>query len=173
MPFVRGPFRAARAMIGHVSSFVPAAFVPPDGLDHPRFRLRPLGPEHNESDYAAWSSSIDHIRATPGWADSSWPRPMSIEENLDDLVRHRADFEARTGFTYTVLAPTDDVDTVIGCVYIYPADAAEADPPDAVVLSWVRAADAPLDAVLAATVREWLERDWPFRSVRYASREAG
>lgn len=173
MSFVRRPFRATRGIIGSVSSFVPADFVPPDGLDHPRFRLRPLGPEHNESDYAAWTSSMDHIRATPGWADSSWPRPKSIEENLDDLVRHRADFESRIGFTYTVLAPTDDVETVIGCVYIYPAEQSDADPPDAVVLSWVRAADAPLDAVLAATVREWLARAWPFRRIEYATRDAG
>jgi hypothetical protein len=97
---------------------------------------------------------------------------MTRDENRDDLVRHRADFEARTGFTYTVLAPREGVETVVGCVYIYPPDPAETDPPDVAVRSWVRAADAPLDAVLAATVREWLERDWPFRRIRYASRDA-
>ncbi len=52
-------------------SFVPDGFVPPPGLDHPDFRLRPLGPEHNASDYAAWTSSVDHIlstQASPRWA---------------------------------------------------------------------------------------------------------
>ncbi len=38
--------------------FVDPLFVPPEGLDTPDFRLRPLGPAHNVSDYAAWSSSI-------------------------------------------------------------------------------------------------------------------
>ncbi len=47
--------------------FVPDSFVPPAGLDPQAFRLRPLGPEHNESDYAAWTAGIDHIRRTPGW----------------------------------------------------------------------------------------------------------
>ncbi len=51
-----------------MSGFVPASFDPPVGLDHVAFRLQPLGPEHNLSDYAAWTSSIDHIRSTPGFA---------------------------------------------------------------------------------------------------------
>lgn len=76
--------------------------------------LRPLGPEHNERDHAAWSSSIDHIRATPGFAERSWPHPMSLAENLADLEAHARDFAERKGFTYTVLDPaTNDV---LGCV---------------------------------------------------------
>ena len=45
--------------------FVPADFAVPDGLVTPLFRLEPLGPEHNERDYAAWTSSVDHIHASP------------------------------------------------------------------------------------------------------------
>ena len=59
---------------------------------------------------------------------------MTLEENLGDLERHARDFAARTGFTYSVLAPaTDDV---LGCVYIYPA---RDEGHDAAVASWVRA----------------------------------
>ncbi len=72
------------------------------------FLLEPLGPQHNVADYAAWTSSLDHIRATPGFADRSWPHEMSSDENLADLERHARDFEARTGFTYTVLDPSDE-----------------------------------------------------------------
>jgi hypothetical protein len=149
-----------------VTPFVPDSFPPPAGLDHPAFHLRPLGPEHNTSDYAAWSSSIDHIQATPGFQGHSWPHPMTPEQNLGDLVRHAADFADRTGFTYTVLA-ADDGATVIGCVYIYPSEQAEN---DARVRSWVRAADAPLDGVLHRAVADWLEAAWPFRRVDYAPR---
>ena len=53
--------------------FVPAGFEPPAGLTTDRFVLEPLGPQHNESDLAAWTSSIDHIRATPGYPDGQWP----------------------------------------------------------------------------------------------------
>ena len=148
-------------------AFVPASFDPPVGLDHVAFRLRPLGPEHNLSDYTAWSSSIDHIRSTPGFAGQGWPHPMTLEENLDDLVRHAGDFAARTGFTYTVLAPDEEHATVIGCVYIYPSERAGY---DARVRSWVRAADAGLDAHLYRAVADWLEAAWPFERVDYAIR---
>ena len=37
--------------------FVPADFVPPSGLASPHFLLEPLGPQHNDRDYSAWTSS--------------------------------------------------------------------------------------------------------------------
>ena len=153
--------------------FVPEDFAVPDGLTAAQFRLAPLGPQHNESDYAAWTASIDHIRATPGFAGSSWPHPMSLDDNLRDLERHAQDFAARRGFTYTVLSP-DDGD-VIGCVYIYPPrgqgpGGSAGRPWPASVASWVRADRAALDPVLHDAVRAWLDHAWPFRSIDYAPR---
>src|SRR5664279_591362 len=55
--------------------FVPVGFDPPTSLATDQFRLEPLGPEHNQADHAAWTSSIDHIRSTPGFADGNWPPP--------------------------------------------------------------------------------------------------
>jgi hypothetical protein len=98
--------------------FVPADFTVPDGLRTGEFRLEPLGPQHNTADYAAWTASIGHIRATPGCAGASWPHQMSLAENLRDLEGHAQDFIARRGFTYTVLGTATG--EVIGCVYIYP-----------------------------------------------------
>jgi hypothetical protein len=148
-----------------MSEFVPDDFAPPDGLSTPQFRLEPLGPEHNELDHKAWASSMEHIHATPGWQNSRWPHEMTADENLDDLRRHRRDFESRTGFTYTVLEPaTDDV---IGCVYIYPLKTGE---PGAKVSSWVTARRAELDIPLHSAVSDWLARDWPFQLVEYAAR---
>jgi RimJ/RimL family protein N-acetyltransferase len=145
--------------------FVPSGFVAPLALATEQFRLEPLGPQHNEPDYEAWSSSLEHIRQTPGWEKSSWPDDRDLEANLRDLQRHADDFENRTGFTYTVLDPaTGDV---IGCVYIYPDQSGEH---DAKVLSWVRASRAELDEPLWRTVSDWLEADWPFESVSYAER---
>jgi hypothetical protein len=98
--------------------FVPAGFVVPLALATEQFRLEPLGPQHNDSDYEAWSSSLEHIHTTPGWETSSWPDDRSMADNLHDLKAHAGDFENRSGFTYTVLDPASD--DVIGCVYIYP-----------------------------------------------------
>ena len=155
---------AYAAAMSDPASFVPDGFVPPAGLDVPDFRLQPLGPEHNLSDYVAWTSSVDHIHRTPGFSVSGWPRPMTLGENSVDLERHAADFAARTGFTYTVLAPTTD--DVIGCVYIYPA----ADGDGVSVKSWVAAPHAALDEPLYRSVSRWLARDWPFTNVSYDAR---
>ncbi|HEX5261361.1 MAG TPA: GNAT family N-acetyltransferase [Gaiellales bacterium] len=150
-----------------MTGFVPDEFDPPHGLSAARFRLEPLGPQHNEADYAAWTSSMQHIRDTPGFATGSWPHEMTIDQNRDDLLGHQRDFDARTGFTYTVLDGEDDV---IGCVYIYPLEP-DPEPGAAHVESWVRADHAELDVPLYREVSDWLARDWPFRRVDYAARE--
>ena len=148
--------------------FVPPDFVPPASLETPLFRLEPLGPEHNGADYAAWTSSIEHIRQTPGFPDGRWPDGRSIDDNLRDLRRHADDFEHRRGFTYTVLDPTTG--DVVACVYIYPDTGG---PRRASVQSWVRASRAELDGPLWRAVSDWLAAVWPFEAVAYGKREDG
>lgn len=143
--------------------FVPPDFKVPAGLARGDLKLVPLGPEHNQRDYHAWTSSITHIRNTPGFIDSSWPYPMSLDDNLDDLRQHADDFRRRVGFTYTVKVGDD----LVGCVYIYPAERRGW----ARVRSWVRHDRADLDRVLYAMVREWLESEWPFEGFEYSPRE--
>ena len=143
-------------------SFVPADFDPPTGFTVGEFRLEPLGPQHNERDYAAWTSSMDHIRRAPGVLDGDWPHEMSLDENRADLERHARDFDDRTGFTFTVLDSTDDV---VGCVYIYPARDGQH---DANVRSWVRESEADRDDALRLAIAGWLTSDaWPFERPRY------
>ena len=144
--------------------FVPDDFEVPTTFAGPGFTLEPLGPHHNERDYAAWTSSIEHIHATPGFPDpdDGWPYAMSLEDNLKDLVAHAQHFEKRVGFTYSIL----DGDEVIGCVYIYPSPE-----PDihASVSSWVTASRSGLDRVVWKTLNDWLET-WPFTNFFYDPR---
>ena len=147
------------------SGFLPEHFDPPTFLLTDKFRLEPLGPQHNAADHAAWMSSIEHIHATPGYPDGGWPPPegMSSQQNLDDLRRHARHFEERVGFTFTVLDPADG--DVIGCVYLYPADS---DKHDVSVQSWVRVSRAELDGPLADAVADWIVDPWPWtRPDRY------
>ena len=142
--------------------------VPP-ALSTPDFVLEPLGPEHNERDHRAWMSSIDHIRATPGfgpgdWGNDAWPVAMSSAENLGDLQMHRREFEAGEAFAWSVL---DHDGAVIGCVYIDPDPTGAC---EAVVRSWTTAQAASLDVVLADAIRAWIEDAWPIRSARFPGR---
>ncbi len=142
--------------------FVPVGFDPPTSLGTDQFRLEPLGPQHNQADHAAWTSSIEHIRSTPGYPDGTWPprTGMTLEENLADLRRHADDFARRAGFTFTVLDLRDN--DVIGCVYLYPS---ASDEWDVAVQSWVRADRSDLDGPLADAVARWLAADWPWERV--------
>lgn len=143
-----------------MGAFVPDDFVVPVAFEGPGFRLEPLGPQHNERDHAAWMSSIEHIRSTPGFPDpdDDWPRPMSLERNLADMVMHERHFETRRAFTYSILGG----DEVVGCVYLYPS---REDDVDAEISSWVTASRADLDEVVWQTLNEWLKTDWPFSTV--------
>jgi hypothetical protein len=142
---------------------IPEDFNPPRSFEGPGFRLEPLGPQHNDRDHEAWSTSMAHIHATPGeWGN--WPRPMSLEENMSDLEMHAREFETREAFTYSIL----DGDEVIGCLYIYPDVRGDR---DAYVSSWVRETRGEMDAVVWRAVTDWLETDWPFRTFRYADRD--
>jgi RimJ/RimL family protein N-acetyltransferase len=142
---------------------VPSDFDVPAEFEGPGFRLVPLGPIHNERDYEAWMSSIEHIKATPGMRRGTWPTPMTIEQNLEDLEGHAREFTDREAFAYSVL----DGDEVIGCLYIDPADgeghAAE-------VRSWVTASRGEMDPVVWRSVSEWLAERWPFETFAYAIR---
>jgi hypothetical protein len=144
------------------AEFVPSDFEPPTSLVTDQFRLEPLGPQHNAADHAAWMSSIEHIRSTPGYPDDDWPplSGLSLDENLADLRGHADDFARSAGYTFTVLDPGDN--DIIGCVYLYPSASEEF---DVRVQSWVRADSASLDVPLADAVAGWLAADWPWERV--------
>jgi hypothetical protein len=147
--------------------FLPEEFTPPAPLETHQFRLTLLAPKHCDSDYAAWTSSMDFIRTLPGWAGSKWPYPMTIEDNLRDCETHLSRSTAGLDFAYTVLLP--DRDEVIGCVYFMPTR-----PPRAGsvhVRSWVTAEQSALDKPLHDAVDSWLSDEWPWSDVEYASRD--
>src|SRR5262245_22858697 len=108
---------------------------------------------------------MEQIAETPGFADGSWPREMTRDENHADLQRHADDFANRRGFTYTVLDPASR--DVIGCVYIYPLPDTDS---RGRTLSRVRKSRANLDTPLSRAASQRLDSDWPFATVEYAPR---
>src|SRR3954462_6128293 len=96
------------------------SFAVPDSFVADGFRFELLGPQHNAADHAAWMSSIEHIRSTPGF-DRGWPPAagMTLAENLADLESHAERSARRVDFAYSVIEITTG--DVIGCVYFKPA----------------------------------------------------
>lgn len=139
-----------------MSEFIPATFDVPRSVHFPSFRLEALGPEHNDRDHAAWTSSMEHIHATEGFEGHPWPMPMTLAENLADMEMHAREFDERTSFTWSILAPDDEV---IGCVYLYPFD-----PPRSGrgrFRCWVTAERAADDAVIRDRLEEWFAQYLP------------
>ncbi|MBW6435220.1 N-acetyltransferase [Actinoplanes hulinensis] len=144
---------------------VDSSFEVPASYTAGGLRLELLGPRHNEADHAAWTSSIDHIRATPGF-DRGWPPAdgMTLAENLADLESHADRSARRVDFAYSVIDPaTGDV---VGCVYFKPTTAGEIQ-----ATSWVSATHAHLDGPLTDIVGRWLRESWPFETVHYRTRD--
>jgi hypothetical protein len=143
---------------------VPLDFSVPSPPAHPAFAIEPLGPEHNAADLEAWTSSIDHIHATPGFPLDGWPeRPYTLVENVADLEKHRDHHQRRIDCAWTVLDPVDPA-VVIGCVYLKRDPTGVA---DAEARSWVRADRAHLDRQLRDLLTPWFVSEWPL-SIRYA-----
>lgn len=145
---------------------VAETFAVSDGLSTDLFVLEPLTTRHNEADHAAWTSSIDHIRRTPGFADRHWPAAAcTVEENAASIAKHEEHAKLRVGFTYAVIERASG--ELIGSVYLYPP---RRDGFDVDVRSWVREDKANLDKPLYAAVVSWLGEQWPFSRPDYAER---
>jgi len=147
-----------------MKSFIPKDFQIPQGFTTDKFKLRMLTTDDLEKDFDAVSSSIDRLKGFFG-VNSKWPVGITLEENLKDLDWHQKEFQERKSFAYTVMSPDEKV--CLGCVYVFQSRNKnyEAD-----VLMWVRESRKDLDHTLEQTVRKWIAKEWPFKSVAYPRR---
>ena len=145
--------------------FVPAEFVVPSELVTANFTLRMLSVGDVEKDFEAVTLSAARVRKV--WPDSGWPAGLTLRQNLIDLGWHEKEFQNRTSFAYTMVAP--DESEVLGCVYVYPTDKAAH---DAEIFLWVRESEVAndLDEALFEVVQRWLASTWPFVNPAYPGR---
>lgn len=148
-------------------------FVPPDlqvpvTVEGDGFVVRPLHVSDAVIDYDAVMTSIDTIRDSY-WRAPGWPADdLSLMQNLIDLAWHTKERQFKTSFAYIPVNLDGTVE--LGCIYIDPS-AKEGF--DADIQMWVRSSEATsgLDERLYRTVRDWVQRDWPFERVAYPGRE--
>ena len=145
--------------------FVPEEFTVPSELVTANFTLRMLSVNDVEKDFEAVTSSAERLSKV--WPDSGWPAGLTLRQNLIDLGWHEKEFQNRTSFAYTMVAPDDS--EVLGCVYLYPTEKAGH---DAEVFLWVRESEVAkdLDEALFEVVQQWLASDWPFENPAYPGR---
>jgi RimJ/RimL family protein N-acetyltransferase len=149
-------------------AFLPSEFEPPPGLEHERFRLRPITIHDVVRDYDAVMSSREHLWGLFGEAWGWPPADLSLEQDLIDLAWHQKEAQLRSSFNFAVMSL--DESRLLGCVYVDPA---EKEGYDAEVTWWVRADElgGDLDQAVGEAARAWLERAWPFRRVAFPGRD--
>jgi len=146
----------------------------PEGVDVPSrveadaYVIRPLTIDDVKRDYEAVMSSRERLQGTFG-PDDQWPTAdLTLEQDRIDVAWHHKEFQRRDAFTYAVVDVDDSVQ--LGCVYVQPTTVTGY---DAAVYYWV--ADAGVERGLTedivASVRAWVETEWPFDAVAYPGRD--
>lgn len=161
--------------------FYPANAPVPEALKTSEFLLRPLRATDVELDYDAVISSRAEL-----WlrSDGKWPREgFTLEENLEDLVRHEREHIERVAFTYTVMNP--DETECLGCVYINPLalmlergnasaeQMATIGDDEAWITFWVRQSRLAdnLDVRVLNALLVWFKTEWAFKRVVFGARK--
>jgi hypothetical protein len=145
-------------------SFVPKDFEVPQTLETGEFRLRMLTVNDVVKDFDAVMTSAEHCKTIRG---GTWPEGLTLEQNLVDLGWHQKEFQTRRSFAYTVVRL--DESRVLGCVYVEPTRKRGY---DAEVYFWARQSELAggLEERLFATVKDWLAKTWPFKTVALPGR---
>jgi len=141
-------------------------FAPPVRVELPGgdgHHLRPIRADDVEIDMVAVMGSRERLFSLYGEAWGWPPAGMTEEQDREDLQYHEDEMAARSSYNFALF--DRDETALLGCVYIDPT---EADDADAVVSWWTVDAlvGTPIAAALDAFVPEWL-RTWPFERVAY------
>jgi virginiamycin B lyase len=138
--------------------FVPEDFLLPVVPKIKNYAWNILEPEILDQDYQALMDRYEQ----------KGPSSISKGEDYGELKRHRWEFQHQTSYAWGIL--TADKKQELACVYVNPSKKAGY---DATVRLWVtkQGADAGLEPVLEAAVREWIKTQWPFKKVAYPGRD--
>ena len=148
------------------ASFIPKDFNVPIRLETDTFILRPIKVSDAQMDYVAVMESIEIIHNS--LLSEEWPpSDFTLIENREQIKVKEKRFKKKQSFTFTVLDKSEN--NIIGCVYIYKGRYG----PDAAVFMWVRHSEFQngLDPILEDSIRNWIEKEWPFEWVVFPGRD--
>ena len=128
-------------------------------------------------------SSLDEnnlINKEVGWItthgeDDNTSYSVTIND-LIDLFWHQREFEFKSSFAYTVM--NKDETKCLGCIYFYPpnsgmSDAASGEKSEVDISWWVtqEVYDQGFYEKLSFDIKEWVEKEWPFKKVFWANKK--
>ena len=113
------------------------------------FRLTALSPAEVDEDFAVVTESSGVLLGLFG---DTWPRDLTLEENLSDLVRHDQEFAAKKAFSWIIRSSKGEY---LGCAYLYPTLGRQG---EGRVYTWIRQRPDRLVLIdqFNALFRQWL-----------------
>lgn len=141
-------------------------FRAPERYDGDGFHLRMLTVADVVKDFVAVMESEQRLVGFMN-PHKTWPRGLTIEENLIDLGWHQREFTIGHSFAYTVM--NDDESRCLGCCYLYPSERSDW---DAKAFYWARESEYRdgFDAVLGQAFRA-LVAQFPLKKVAFPGRD--
>lgn len=126
--------------------------------------IRPIAAEDVDLDMVAVMGSRERLFSIYG---ESWgwpPATMTRDQDIEDLIHHVDEMKTNESFNYAIFDA--DEARLLGCIYIDQPDDAQH---DAVASWWVvdEVLGTDLETAVDSFVPLWLQRDWPFRNVRF------
>jgi hypothetical protein len=146
-----------------MSKLVPDDFVVPQRFNMGDFYARILTIDDVDKDLEAVQANA-HRLTSPNEGNGGWPNNLTRRQNLVDLGWHEKEAQDRRSFTYTLF--TNDDETCLGSIYMYPTDRENF---DVKVEMWARE-DTKLgniDDKLYEFTKSWVNNDWPFENVAF------
>jgi hypothetical protein len=147
-----------------MAAWLPEGFVAPARLDLPTGdHLRQIRASDISIDFPTVMANQQRLWATFGGVWGWPPADMTVQQDLDDLVRHVEEMDRGESFNYAIMDEGEA--TLKGCVYLDPPGRAGA---DADLSWWVveEEVGGPLEACLPAAVAAWVAERWPFATPR-------
>ncbi|GAA1290602.1 N-acetyltransferase [Saccharothrix xinjiangensis] len=144
-------------------TWLPADFAHPTRVDlDAEHHLRPIRESDVDVDHPAVMGSRERLWSLYGEAWGWPPATMTHEQDRVDLARHEREQDAHESFNYALF--NADETALLGCVYIDPAEDA-----DALISWWVvdEHVGTDLERALDAFVPKWIAEAWPFDNPRY------
>ena len=150
----------------------------PGFINTGEFIFEPLLPDHVALDYEAVMSSRDFLRK---WSQSTWPTEnFTLDENLNDLVRHSQEHVNNIAYTYTIL--NIERNRCLGCIYIKPVESITACTSEeqiklrtlnAALSFWVRESlqDSQIEQSIISFLMKWMKETWKFNELVFAAND--
>ena len=133
----------------------------PNNLLSKTFYLRPLNKDLLHIDYHIIKSNQDHLVNTFD-KDKLWPKNITFQDNLNDLIIHGKQFAERTAFAYCILSINSN--EYLGCIYIYPTK----ENYDCEIYHWLTLKQYKKGFKKELNIiKNWLNKEWPFNKILY------